>query len=89
MHRDYIVTYDICDKKRLAKLARFLEKIAMRVQYSVFLLSSVTKYELLVIIENIKKIIDSDADDVRIYKIIDTGIALGKAVKLDEPFIFW
>lgn len=86
--KDYIITYDICDKKRLSKLARELEKSAMRVQYSVFLLSSVPKNELSDIIDNINVIIDSEVDDVRIYKIIDHGIALAKAVNLGDPFIF-
>ena len=82
------MTYDICDTKRLAKLARMLEKLAMRVQYSVFLLCSVSQNELLDIIDKINDIIDNEADDVRIYMIIDSGIALGRALNLDEPYIF-
>jgi len=72
----------------LAKLARNLEKDAMRIQKSVFLLSSVSNNELLGIIDMITEIIDLDADDVRIYTIIDPGIALAKAINLDDPYIF-
>ncbi|MCF6245427.1 MAG: CRISPR-associated endonuclease Cas2, partial [Sulfurovum sp.] len=68
--KDYIISYDIADGKRLAKLARNLEKEAMRIQHSVFLLSSVTKNELLGIIDMINAIIDEEADDVRIYTIV-------------------
>ena len=71
--KDYIVSYDIANKKRLAKLAKALEKSAMRIQYSVFLLSSVSKYELLSIIDIINEIINIEADDVRIYTIVDFG----------------
>ena len=87
--KDYIISYDIADKKRLAKLARTLEKVAMRIQNSVFLYSSVKEYELLGIIEVINTIIDEDADDVRIYTVLGAGIALGQAVDLNNPYIFW
>ena len=86
--KDYIVSYDISNYKRLAKLARNLEKHAMRIQKSVFLLSSVSNHELLGIINMITEIIDLDADDVRIYTIVDPGIALAKAINLDDPYIF-
>jgi len=86
--KDYIVSYDISNYKRLAKLARNLEKHAMRIQKSVFLLSSVSNHELLGIIDMITEIIDVNADDVRIYTIVDPGIALAKAINLDDPYIF-
>ena len=86
--KDYIVSYDISNYKRLAKLARNLEKHAMRIQKSGFLLSSVSNHELLGIINMITEIIDLDADDVRIYTIVDPGIALAKAINLDDPYIF-
>ena len=86
--KDYIVSYDIANYKRLAKLARNLEKHAMRIQKSVFLLSSVSKNELLGIIDMINAIIDEEADDVRIYTIVDPGISLAQAVNLADPYIF-
>lgn len=86
--KDYVVSYDIANYKRLAKLARNLEKHAMRIQKSVFLLSSVSNHELLAIIDMINTIIDSEADDVRIYTVLGAGISLAQAVNLDEPYIF-
>ena len=86
--KDYIVSYDISNYKRLAKLARNLEKHAMRIQKSVFLLSSVSNHELLGIIDTINAIIDVEADDVRIYTIVDPGISLAQAVNLADPYIF-
>jgi len=86
--KDYMVCYDIGNHRRLAKLARNLEKEAMRIQKSVFLLSSVTNEQLLDIIEMINAIIDSEEDDVRIYTVIDPGISLAQAVNLSDPYIF-
>jgi len=86
--KDYIISYDIKNVKRLAKLARNLEKEAMRIQKSVFLFSSVSGDELFDIIDLINTIIDVEADDVRIYTVLDPGIALAKAVDLGDPYIF-
>jgi CRISPR-associated endonuclease Cas2 len=86
--KDYIISYDISNYKRLAKLARNLEKHAMRIQKSVFLLSSVSKKELFGIIDMINAIIDLEVDDVRIYTIIDSGISLAQGVDLADPYIF-
>lgn len=60
----------------------------MRIQKSVFLLSSVSNNELLDIIYMINTIIDSEADDVRIYTVLDPGISLAQAVNLSDPYIF-
>ncbi len=86
--KNYIVSYDIREGKRLARLARYLEKYAMRIQNSVFYLASVNQNELLDIIKNMEQIIDLDEDDVRVYTVLDAGIALGQAVNLENPFIF-
>ena len=85
---DFIISYDISSPKRLQRLARRMEKIGMRIQHSVFFCASVSQIDLFAIIEDINAIIDQDKDDVRIYHILDPGIALGQAVDLEEPFIF-
>jgi CRISPR-associated protein Cas2 len=88
MHlNDYIVSYDICDRKRLAKLAKLLEKIAIRIQKSIFLLKA-SKNELLGLINSIKDIINEEQDDVRIYKInIEKSLHLASATDLKNPMI--
>lgn len=86
--KDYLICYDISDKKRLARLARVLEKNAMRIQESIFLLSSAYDDMLCDIIEMINCTIDLVHDDVRIYTILDHGISLGQAINLKDPFIF-
>ena len=86
--KDYIISYDIRDHKRLAHLSRRLEKVAMRIQKSVYLCSSVPRHQLLDIMEMINAVIDTEVDDVRIYRVLDPGIALAQAVNLADPYTF-
>lgn len=65
---DFIIAYDIRDNKRLRKMAKMIENEALRVQFSVFYIKC-DKKKLSEIIDKIKKIIDEDEDDVRIYMI--------------------
>ena len=88
MHKDYLICYDISDTKRLAKLARYLEKISLRVQNSIYLMPNTTPTHIQTIAQEIAVMIDAQADDVRIYTIIDHGHHLGSAYDLKEPMIF-
>jgi CRISPR-associated protein Cas2 len=86
--KDYLIAYDITEAKRLRKIAKYLEREAFRIQKSLYLLSSVSKKELSVIISNIEKLIDAECDDVRIYGISNTGMALAQAADLNDPYLF-
>ena len=82
---EYLVCYDISDEKRLAKLAKYLEKFALRVQYSVFLYKA-DNTELDATCSTIKEIIDAEEDDVRIYRIDPKrAITIGAAFDLSDP----
>ncbi len=83
---EFLIAYDIADTKRLAKLGRFLSKIGVRIEYSVFYVKA-SKEEMVEIAMKINDIIEPKMDDVRIYEIEDYGIALGTAEPLDEIFI--
>ncbi|MEA1918341.1 MAG: CRISPR-associated endonuclease Cas2 [Campylobacterota bacterium] len=85
---DYLISYDISNTKRLQKLARRLEKLAIRIQYSVFFAQAIGQEDLFEIMETINDVIDDNEDDVRIYTIIDVGDALGRAVDLENPLLF-
>ncbi len=85
--RDYVISFDVRDKKRLVKLSKFLEKRAFRFQYSVFLYAQKTKKEVQTIAKQIENIIDKNQDDVRIYTIKSHGIAMGNAYDLKDPFL--
>jgi CRISPR-associated endonuclease Cas2 len=66
---DFVIGYDISSPKRLRKLAVLLEKVAIRIQYSLFLYPDVTKDDLNRVVEKILEIIDEKEDDVRIYRV--------------------
>ena len=83
---EFLIAYDIADTKRVAKLGRFLLKIGVRIEYSIFYVKA-SKDEIIEIAMKINDIIDTEMDDVRIYEIEDYGIALGAADLLDELFI--
>jgi len=64
----FVIAYDIKDDKRLRKIAKFMEKEAIRIQLSVFFLREATKDDILKIVKKSKEIME-DEDDFRIYKV--------------------
>ena len=65
--RLYLICYDIAeDPKRLNRVARYLEKFACRVQYSVFV-GSFFEHSLEGVLRDLERIIDPRKDDVRCY----------------------
>jgi CRISPR-associated endonuclease Cas2 len=92
---DYLICYDIFfesesdkqGKKRLKMAADYLEKVAMRIQYSIFYLPDTSSTNISKIAGELEKIISNKMDDVRIYAIKDYGQKIGVAVDLKEPFI--
>ena len=86
--KDFLLCYDISNKKRLTKIAKIIEADAMRIQRSVYFYEQVTKEELTLLIEKVLTILDVEADDLRVYLIKNKGIALGEAVDLNNPLIF-
>ena len=86
--RDYLICYDISDKKRVAKIAKKIEKKAFRIQKSIYLFDNATKDELSELLDEVLKIFNKKQDDLRVYIIKDKGVKLGSAVDLDDPLIF-
>lgn len=89
----YLVTYDIIDDKRRAKLAKALKDYGDRVQYSVFecLLEPPLFGQMLT---RIRRIIRQEKDSVRIYPICQRCenesriIGLGKVIETKDVYIF-
>jgi len=86
--KDFLICYDISDKKRLGKIGKLMEENTLRIQRSVYFYERVTKKELKVLVQKVLEILDEKADDLRIYTIKDKGISLGSATDLNNPFIF-
>ncbi|MDA3052855.1 CRISPR-associated endonuclease Cas2 [Campylobacter sp. JMF_01 NE2] len=85
--KNYLICYDINDKKRLVKVARYLEKIALRVQCSVFLWINPSEFEFEVVVGALRNLIDKDSDDLRIYRVKDAGVRMGAGLDLREPLV--
>ncbi len=85
--RDLIICYDISNTKRLSRVARFLEKEAIRIQYSVFIAPECDKKTEQNIKERLAELIDSEEDDVRIYHMAGSGIHLGQGIDLDDALL--
>ncbi len=66
MKANYIVCYDIRDPRRLGKVYKLMKGRGLHIQYSVFH-CRLTWPNLLELKEKLTCLIDSTADDVRIY----------------------
>ena len=64
--REYIISYDIADPKRLGRIHRMIKRLAMPLQYSVFYtrMSERQRDKLANLLENK---INPKEDDIRIY----------------------
>ncbi|MEA3227612.1 MAG: CRISPR-associated endonuclease Cas2 [Campylobacterota bacterium] len=83
---NFLICYDISDSKRLSKVAKILEKESIRIQKSIFYYMNGTKEEIQNIVKKLESLINSEEDDVRIYKInISGSINLKSAVNLKQP----
>ena len=66
---DFVIGYDIASPKRLQKVAKLLEKVAIRIQYSLFFYPKVSREVLEKLTTDILELIDEKEDDVRIYRV--------------------
>lgn len=62
----WLVCYDIADRRRLARVHRWLVRHAVPVQYSVFIATG-TAAEIDALVQGIARRIDPRRDDVRLY----------------------
>ncbi|MDX1606543.1 MAG: CRISPR-associated endonuclease Cas2 [Candidatus Competibacterales bacterium] len=68
----YLIAYDIADPHRLNRVARFLTKCAVRIQYSVFA-AEFTRTQLDDTLEGLRALIDPREDDIRAYPLPRVG----------------
>ncbi|MCF6158473.1 MAG: CRISPR-associated endonuclease Cas2 [wastewater metagenome] len=85
MKSNYIVCYDITDAKRLRRVFKTLKGIGTHIQYSVFF-CKLTWQELTGLKEELKGIIDSNKDDIRIYPLPSNirCVVLGQGDRIPE-----
>ncbi len=87
------VSYDITDNKRRTRLSKTLLDFGERVQYSVFE-CNLTGKQLLLLENQIEKIVNKHKDTVRIYRFCDACkeklkiIGTGSFTRDEDVFIF-
>jgi CRISPR-associated protein Cas2 len=86
--RVWLVSYDISDAKRLARVHRFLKKEALALQYSVFL-ASASEGGLRWLLHRLGQLIDPRRDDVRAYPIPERceAVTLGRQIVPSGVFL--
>ena len=80
---NYLVCYDIKDKRRLARVHTLLLSVGIPLQYSIFYLK-VPKALLTGTIKKAERFIDETQDDVRIYVIDKFDISVWKKAATDK-----
>lgn len=66
MERKYIIAYDICDPKRLSRVAKVMENYGCRVQKSIFEVA-LTTFSLKKLKNQLKQEMDLKQDGVKIF----------------------
>ena len=79
MKRDYLVTYDICDDKRLRRTFEAVKGFGIHVQYSVFLCSLTHRQhmELLAVLDDI---IHHSEDQVMVIDLGQSGARINPRI---------
>ena len=77
----FLIAYDVCEPKRLQRLARFLEKHAVRCQKSVFLFRGSTA-RLKRVVQEAATRLDADVDLLQAWRLAGdetaTGLSIGQ-----------
>lgn len=64
----HLIAYDIADPRRLGRVHRFLKRIALPLQYSVFL-AQCSPQDLAATAQSLRALMDERRDDIRIYRL--------------------
>ena len=87
MRNSFIITYDICDDKRLRKVFKIMKNWGDHLQYSVFE-CQLTRQELVDLQEELTEVIDGIQDQVLF---IDLGPAEGRGERvihaIGQPYV--
>jgi len=72
---DWLVAYDICDRRRLQHVHKRMRKHAAAIEYSVFWLAG-TQGERLRCLQDVVPLLDLAGDDLRMYALPSRGLQL-------------
>lgn len=81
----WLVTYDIADPRRLARVFKYLKKQGVPMQYSVFLVEA-SAMKMANLISQIAQLVNASADDVRAYRLPENiwQATLGASILPDD-----
>ena len=84
----YVISYDVPDDRRRLKIAKALEQVGTRVQYSVFEAYLEDK-DLTQLRQRLKRVLDPKTDGLRMYRLCGecrrTVETIGRGGVLPEP----
>jgi CRISPR-associated protein Cas2 len=88
MASEFLIAYDITCPRRLAKMHRYLTKVAVPIEYSVFFVTGELN-SVIAILNEASKLIDKRSDDLRCYPLPSRGLKtrLGRATL--PPGVFY
>lgn len=84
----WLVTYDITDRRKLARVFRLLKKKGVPIQYSVFFVHA-SAVQMGILMVQVGKLIDPKTDDVRAYRLPEATwkATLGATIIPDDVWI--
>ena len=86
----YLIAYDIAAPDRLRRVARVLEREAIRIQKSVFV-AEMTSTEMRHLLRTLSTVMDLDEDIVQAFRISPNqplnGEAIGSVVPVNSPTV--
>lgn len=84
----FLLCYDIRDKRRLARVHRIAVRYALPLQYSVFYLKG-SRAQLDKLLAELDNVTEAAEDDVRVYEVqpLEQGCMLGKSVMPDGVWL--
>ena len=82
-----IICYDVSDNKLRYRLVKYLEKIAVRVQFSVFK-ANINKREILKLDNFAKKLLNNGKDGNMLIYEVENELSGNEQVYLPERFVF-
>ena len=79
----WLIAYDIADPRRLQKIGRQMRKEGLALQYSVYLVRG-NKAKIDRLLDQLSALIDTRADDVRVYPLGENVRIWGLGAQFDE-----
>ena len=78
---NWLVAYDICDKKRLSRVFKVMKKEGIPIQYSLFSVQA-SSARMDALLTLLSQVIDKNKDDIRAYRVPSAPwqVSLGKTI---------